>query len=118
MADSTIVESDKQNHMRDSVLIAQFDWLWPLICQGSDNINGIKIDVQGMEIDVLKGMEKTIRRFKPKLVVELHTGVDRKEFLTLIDQLGYSTSAEPIDPVKGEDQAKFIDDRSYAFHPK
>jgi hypothetical protein len=50
-------------------------------------------------------------------VAELHRGVDRAEVLALLAQLGYSTNAMPIEPVPGEVEAQFIDDRSYAFSP-
>ncbi len=46
---------------RDDVFVttflsARFDWLWPRIAAGDAHIDGVKIDVQGMEIQVLKGM--------------------------------------------------------------
>lgn len=37
----------------------------------------IKIDVQGVELDVLLGMSKTIREYLPKLFVEIHGGYTR-----------------------------------------
>jgi hypothetical protein len=36
----------------------------------ADRIDGIKIDVQGMEIQVLTGMVGLLKTSKPKLVVE------------------------------------------------
>jgi hypothetical protein len=53
-----------------------------------ERVDFIKIDVEGMEFDVLYGAKKTINKFKPKLLVELHTmehGLtveDEKKFLT------------------------------------
>ena len=35
----------------------------------------VKIDVEGLEMDVLVGMSKTIKNYKPKLFIEIH-GVD------------------------------------------
>jgi hypothetical protein len=37
----------------------------------------IKIDVEGLEMDVLLGMGKTIKNYKPKLFIEIH-GHDTK----------------------------------------
>jgi FkbM family methyltransferase len=34
----------------------------------------VKIDVEGMELDVLAGMEETLRRHKPRLFIEIHDG--------------------------------------------
>lgn len=36
------------------------------------HIDYIKIDVEGMELDVLHGAQQTLREFKPKLMVEIH----------------------------------------------
>ncbi len=41
----------------------------------SDKINVIKIDVEGLELDVLKGAEKILRKDQPKLIIEY--SVDR-----------------------------------------
>lgn len=39
----------------------------------------IKIDVQGVELDILLGMSKTIQKHKPKLFIEIHaSGIDWK----------------------------------------
>ncbi|TMI06377.1 FkbM family methyltransferase [Candidatus Bathyarchaeota archaeon] len=37
-----------------------------------DRVDMIKIDVEGYEMEVLKGGEKMIRRFKPKMQIEVH----------------------------------------------
>lgn len=96
-------------------LVARLDWLWPRICDDQQRIHGIKIDVQGMEINVLRGMSGLLKVFKPKLVVEVHHSVDRNEFLNLIEMLGYSRRSAPIEPVEGESEPQYIDDRSYVF---
>jgi len=44
-------------------------------------IDGVKIDVQGMELDVLSGMKRLLKTYTPKLIVELHPGVDRDALL-------------------------------------
>jgi len=43
----------------------------------------IKIDVDGLELDVLSGMTQTISEYKPKLLIELHGQTEREigEFL-------------------------------------
>ena len=39
----------------------------------------IKIDVEGLELDVLQGMEKTLQKFNPDLFIELHgSSMNRK----------------------------------------
>ena len=52
-------------------------------------INVIKIDVEGAEIQVLKGAVKTIKRFKPLIIVEVRNS-NIKEFEQIMRSLGYS----------------------------
>jgi len=111
MVDSTLHSGE----WTEIFLVARLDWLWPRICNGQQRIHGIKIDVQGMEINVLRGMYGLLKVFKPKLVVEVHHSVDRNEFLNLIEMLGYSRWSVPIEPAEGESDPQYIDDRSYAF---
>jgi FkbM family methyltransferase len=112
MADST-----SRGDAADAVtaLVARFDWLWPILGGPAAPIHGIKIDVQGMELEALEGMRDILARWRPHLVIELHAGVSRERVLALLDTLGYSTTAEPIEPASGERTPLFLDDRSYAF---
>jgi FkbM family methyltransferase len=96
--------------------IARFDWLWPAINGGSDAIHGVKIDVQGMELETLGGMRDALARWRPRLVLELHAGVSREAVLSLLRELGYSSEAVAIEPVRGERTPQFLDNHSYAFH--
>lgn len=51
-------------------------------------VDAIKIDVEGMELDVLDGLRPTLTAQKPALLVEV--GHDRRaEFDARIDALGY-----------------------------
>jgi len=57
--------------------------------------NVVKIDVDGAEIKVLKGMRKTISNYKPKIICEVHPdeilqmGNDIVELNILLRNLGY-----------------------------
>jgi FkbM family methyltransferase len=113
MADSTITEGT--NAWLETFMAARFDWLWPQICGEKERLDGVKIDVQGMEIDVLRGMTDTLSRYRPKLVIEVHKGVDRFQLLNLIERAGYSRLGTPVEPVPGETQPQFVDNHSYAF---
>lgn len=42
---------------------------------GYDNITFIKIDVEGAEVEVLKGAKQTIAKSQPDLLVEVHNGI-------------------------------------------
>ena len=41
---------------------------------------------------------------------------EREELLELLERIGYSREATPIEPVEGEVKARLLDDRSYVFH--
>jgi len=99
----------------ECILVTSLDWLWPRICGRQERVDGIKIDVQGMEIEALRGMFGTLRRFRPKLVIEVHHGVSRDSLLQLLKAAGYSSPGRPVEPIPGETEARYVDDRSYEF---
>ncbi len=112
MVDSTIQPTDGATEV---FLLARLDWFWSSIASEDLAIDGIKIDVQGMEIDAIVGMASLLRTFQPKLVVEIHHGVERGRLLDLLESLGYSRTAAPIDGVVGGSEPEYLDDRSYFF---
>lgn len=60
-----------------------------------DKCNFIKIDVEGYELDVLKGAEKTLKKFHPYLFIEIndHTltrvGIHRSDIFNYLHDIGY-----------------------------
>jgi FkbM family methyltransferase len=52
-------------------------------------VDAIKIDVEGAEIQVLKGAVNTIARFKPFIVIEVRNS-NTDEFMRIMKSLGYS----------------------------
>jgi FkbM family methyltransferase len=100
---------------RDTVYVSGFDEIWDMLARGQPEIHGVKMDVQGMEIAALRGMRRWLKRFRPKLVVEIHTGVDRSSFLSTVADLGYQPIGIALDPLPGEHVPGYHDDHSYAF---
>ena len=55
----------------------------------------IKIDVEGAEINVLKGAQNTLKKHKPIIYLSIHPrhikelGSDVNELIILIDEIGY-----------------------------
>lgn len=54
----------------------------------ADWFDVIKIDVEGMELDVLAGLEQTIARCRPLMFIEVNDD-HRTQFLSLIEQWSY-----------------------------
>jgi FkbM family methyltransferase len=102
MADCTA-----QTATQERIRTVSLDSLWESLSEGTAAIHGIKVDVQGMEGEVLAGMQNLLCRWRPKLIVEFHRGVDRGRIVDLIESCGYGRGAVP--PVE------FKDDHSYAF---
>ena len=114
MIDSTLTET---KGFRETFMISRLDWLWPRISEPDSRIDGIKIDVQGMEIEVLEGMTALLKRYRPKLLVELHAGVSRERFLDVLQSLGYLTRGVPVEQLPGESDPDYADNRTYLFRP-
>jgi hypothetical protein len=115
MADSTV---DADGRRLETVLTVRLDSIWRDLCEGESRIDGVKIDVQGMEIETLQGMAGVLREFTPRLVLEVHRGVDRRQLLDLLESLGYAREGDPVNPVgagSGGGGIAFRDDQSYAF---
>src|SRR5438270_5796491 len=86
MADSTV----SRGAWAERISVASFDTVWPFLQERNPAVHGVKIDVQGMELDVIEGMRDTLRQQHPKLIVEFHWGVDRARALELLACCGYS----------------------------
>lgn len=111
MADKTVEPGD----WNEMILVDGLDRLWSSVCSGTPRIDGIKIDVQGMEIETLRGMYTLVQTHHPKLVVELHTGVDRRAFLELVVELGYTLPGLSIDTPPAHQEETYLDNCSFAF---
>lgn len=99
----------------DTIYLTALDAVWDALASGDPGIHGIKIDVQGMEIAALRGMRRCLVRSRPKLVIEFHTGVDRRALLSQLVDLGYISVGIAVDQLPGEGNPGYYDDHSYAF---
>ena len=71
-------------------------------------IDGIKIDIEGAELDCLRGAESTLRTYRPWLIVEVQArtsvaaGYNQTQILEFLSGLGYAfykTGAHKLHPV-------------------
>jgi len=113
MVDSTV----REGGWGEAIMVTSLDWLWPRLCGTNGELHGVKVDVQGMELEALGGMIGILSKWKPKLVVEVHVDVDRAGLLGAIESVGYIRRGVPIEPVAGEIEPLYVDDHSYAFFP-
>lgn len=94
------------------VCFVQFDEVWASLSKDAPRIDGVKIDVQGAEYEVVVGMKRYLAAYLPTLIVEFHAGVDRAQFTRLLESLGYASSGHAVD---GGASPQYIDDQSYVF---
>ena len=59
----------------------------------------VKIDVEGMELDVLHGMSEIINNCKPEMIIELHFTNDQRVAEFLLQQGYYLTQVEKWIPI-------------------
>lgn len=109
MADSTV----PHDGWREPIAVVRFDEVWKSFGGNRRAIHGIKIDVQGMEGEVLEGMRQTLRSYRPKLIIEFHRGVDRGVVLKVLASCGYVRHGIPIDSLSRA--SGYADDQSYLF---
>lgn len=114
MIDSTLQET---GGFKETFVASRLDWLWPKISGSDPRMDGVKIDVQGMELQVLEGMANLARSYRPKLLIEIHKGVSRTKLLDLIALIGYKPHGLPVEPLPGETDPIYADDRTYLFIP-
>lgn len=112
MIDSTLQDSDG---FKETFVVSRLDWIWPKIAAGDLRIDGIKIDVQGMELEVLGGMSSIASKYLPKLLIEVHKGVSRTKLLDLVASIGYDKHGTAVEPLPGETDPVYADDRTYLF---
>jgi FkbM family methyltransferase len=96
-----------------AVIAVGLDAIWEGIAEGNPVVHGIKIDIQGMELDALRGMRRLLSRHRPRIVLEIHKAVPREEVLALLESCGYLLDTEPIDDTEGafadpESNASFV----------
>lgn len=113
MIDSTI-----ENTGTVQFVVTSLDWLWPQITNKDPNINGVKIDVQGMELGVLQGMVGIIRDQKPIILLEFHRGANREKIADIFSRAGYQEPGTSPDGRIPVPENNYLDNQSYVFLPQ
>lgn len=61
---------------------------------GIPKIDLLKIDVEGFELDVLKGAVKSIKKLKPRIIIETHSTDLRNSCDKFLKSMGYSLEVQ------------------------
>lgn len=73
-----------ENGKRDiSISVKKLDSL------GLTKVNLLKVDVEGNEVEVLKGGKNIINKFKPKIIIETHSKTLEEQVIQLLDDMNY-----------------------------
>lgn len=54
-----------------------------------NKLNLIKVDVEGLQFNVLKGASETLKLFKPKIIVEAFSEDEKNEVINYLKKIGY-----------------------------
>jgi FkbM family methyltransferase len=82
--DSAIQRPKESFDIKENIKISELDNIINKL--NLEKINFIKIDVEGYEIEVLKGGIETIKKFRPILGVSLHSPSFEKEIRTIFEK--------------------------------
>lgn len=91
--------SNKKVQLEMVVSIRPFDEMASEI--GVSKVDLAKIDVEGAEFNVLRGMKNTLQKHGPHLLIEIHPamiqefGASAEEMLSFLSEMGYKT--KPLD---------------------
>lgn len=108
------VPREPDTRARDTIRLAPLDRVWSRLSEGDRSVQGIKIDVQGMELPALQGMRRLLEAQRPLLAIEFHEGVDRGAALGLLRRCGYQDGV-PVAPLRDEQHPSYASDRTYLF---
>lgn len=80
------------NHLIDGMDV----WIGTIDLTELKKLNFIKIDVEGYELEILKGATETIKKFKPKTLIEINQmalermNLKREDIFQFLDEHGYT----------------------------
>lgn len=79
--------SQMENNYSEKILIRSLDDLY--FESNYPPISLIKIDVEGFEIEVLKGAQKILEKYKPQIVIEASTQEEKLNIMSILNPHGY-----------------------------
>ena len=129
--DLTVLRTSAPSHgmigiipaMRDGTWVGEgevvfeiaFDRIWPRLRGGQPRVNGVKVDAQGAEAYVVRGMRDTLKEHRPRLIVEYHAYADLPELRRALELAGYSSVGNDIDCPSSRPTADLVHGHNYEF---
>lgn len=92
------LEGGRPSTSKSFLSVVSLDATWNELCGDDPRISGIKIDVQGMEAETVRGMRELLQAQRPRLIVEYHAYADLEELLDGIESAGYGREGKQIEP--------------------
>jgi FkbM family methyltransferase len=89
---STLYPTAQRNTLEETITLEVFDEVFKTATQP---IDFVKIDVEGAELSVLKGMQRHLAQFKPELMIEINeetfnaAGYTTQDISAFLQTLGY-----------------------------
>lgn len=89
---STLFRSESKGLFQEEIELKIFDEVFE---HDLERIDFIKIDIEGSELFALRGMKKSLMKYKPEILLEVNedcflaAGYDSKEILTFLFELNY-----------------------------
>jgi len=89
---SSLYKSDSRSNFVQNVQLKKFDDIY---FEKLDRLDFIKIDIEGAELYALKGMVKSIKKFKPIILIEVceemfvSAGYSLNDMITFLSDLNY-----------------------------
>lgn len=89
----------------DSIIMTQLDNI-----KGFPQVDFIKIDVEGMEYNVLQGAQETIRYFKPAMFIEMQDESMNPFIFDFLSSMGYNMYWAPCATYNSNNHNKITED--------
>lgn len=99
-------------------LAVALDSIWESLSMNNPIIDGVKVDVQGMELETLRGMRGALTSHRPKLILEVHRDVSRPEILEVLSGCDYRVKPIPIEKAIATDFFDPMSNYSFLFLPR
>lgn len=80
---------EKEGSVKETILVRKLDDVCKELKINSEKIKAIKIDVEGFELNVLKGSISILKKGHPLLIIEITDSKEEKSITNFLDKFGF-----------------------------